>query len=264
MLHRKVFYRFVRSLVIGLGGIGVTACSVAQQDSFTLVTELPPGFKIRGEAQYVPRFGETCSVPVKKGREHPGFKFFEQDLSQKPQTARFEIPLSSVEGGCPLVLDSFDYEVDAKYASGFNDVGRDHTGIEFQEGLTDNTQLPAPTTLQRECEWSFRTMGPDRIIAKILKCSAIATPEQASNAVAKGPLQRSQLAGKTLKVSFSLSKEEKPAVADNWVKFPNGWKRCKGKSLEDPYAFCRGNTTDFKPFKMPDGRDCNIYPTCNE
>ncbi|MGE1173142.1 hypothetical protein [Pseudomonas sp. BW7P1] len=263
MRHRNVFNGFFRSLMIGLGAIGATGCSVAQQDSFTLVTELPPGFRISGEAQYVPRPGETCTVPVKKGREHPGFKFFRQELSEKAQTAQFQVPLSSVEGGCPLVLNSFDYEVDAKYAAGFDDVGRDYTGITFQESATDN-KLPTPTTLQRECEWLFRTMGPNRIIAKILKCAPVATPEQASGSVAKGPLQRSQLAGKTLKVTFSLSHEEKPAVGDNWVKFPNGWKRCMGKSLEDPYAFCRGNTTDFKPFKMPDGRDCTIYPTCTE
>ncbi|MFJ4248449.1 hypothetical protein SAMN04488483_1222 [Pseudomonas helmanticensis] len=264
MRYHKIFTGFVRSLLIGLGAISVTGCSVAQQESFTLVTELPPGFKIRGEAQYVPRAGETCSVPAKKGRDHPGFKFFKQEFSEKAETAHFQVPLSSVEGGCPLVLDSFDYEVDAKYASGFDQVGRDHTGIAFEEGAADNLELPTPTTLQRECEWLFRTMGPDRVIAKILKCTAKATPEQTIGAVAKGPLKRSQLHGKTLNVSFVVKEEERPYMGDNWVKFPQGWKRCMGKSLDDPYAFCNGNTTDFKPFKMPDGRSCTVYPTCNE
>ncbi|MFW9081547.1 hypothetical protein ACOI9X_20105 [Pseudomonas sp. P2757] len=264
MRYRKAFNGLARSLMIGLGTIGVTACSVAQQDSFTLVTELPPGFQIMVEAQYVPRLGETCSVPVKKGREHPGFKFFKQERSEKAQTATFEVPLTNVEEGCPLVLDNFDYEVYAKFAAGFDDVGRDYTGVAFQEGTADHAGLPTPLTLRRECAWSFRTMGPDRVIVKILKCTPLETPEQANGSVAKGPLQRSQLGGKTLTVSFSLSSEEKPAVGDNWVKFPNGWKRCMGKNLEDAYAFCRGNTTDFKPFKMPDGRDCTIYPTCTE
>ncbi|WP_085586942.1 MULTISPECIES: hypothetical protein [unclassified Pseudomonas] len=264
MRHRNVFNGLVRNLMIGFGAFAATACSVAQQDSLTLVTELPPGFKIRGEAQYVPRPGETCTVPVKKGREHPGFKFFKQEFSEKAQTAQFEVPLTSVEGGCPLVLDIFDYEVDAKFAAGVDDVGRDYTGIAFQESTTDDTGLPAPLFLQRQCEWSFRTVGSHRYIVKILKCNPTATWEQANGAVAKGPLQRAQLAGKTLKVSFTLSKEEKPAVDDNWVKFPNGWKRCMGKSLEDPYAFCRGNTSDFKPFKMPDGRDCTLYPGCTQ
>ncbi|WP_052266546.1 hypothetical protein [Pseudomonas fluorescens] len=264
MRHRNVFNGFVRSLMIGLGAIGASGCSVAQQDSFTLVTELPPGFEILVEAKYVPRMGETCSVPVKKGREHPGYKFFEQKHSDKAQTANFQIPLTSIEGGCPLVLDNFDYEIYAKYAAGRSDVGREYSGVRFQEGTADKGSLPSPLMLQRQCEWLFRTTGPDRNIVKILKCAPVDTAEQVNGSVAKGPLQRTQLAGKTLNVSFSMSNEERPAVGDNWVKFPNGWKRCMGKSLEDPYAFCRGNTTDFKPFKMPDGRDCTIYPTCTE
>ncbi|WP_426200837.1 hypothetical protein [Pseudomonas sp. TWP3-1] len=264
MRYRKAFNGLARSLMIGLGTIGVTACSVAQQDSFTLVTELPPGFQIRGEAQYVPRPGETCTVPVKKGRAHPGFKFFKQAHSEKPQTAQFQVPLTSVEGGCPLVLDSFDYEVDAKYGPAHDNVGRDYTGIAFQQNVADNPNSPTPLQLKRQCEWLFRTAGPDRYIVKILKCAPIATPEQESGAVANGPLQRSHLAGKTLNVQFSVAAEERPYMRDTWIKFPEGWKRCMGDSLEDAYAFCRGNTTKFKPFKMPDGRDCSVYPNCTE
>jgi hypothetical protein len=77
-------------------------------------------------------------------------------------------------------------------------------------------------------------------------------------------MQRAQFAGKTIKVIFDISSEESPAVGDNWVKFPAGWKRCMGDSLEDPYAFCGDNKTNFKPFKMPDGRDCTVYPACTE
>ncbi|MFJ4193292.1 hypothetical protein [Pseudomonas sp. NPDC089534] len=264
MRHRNVFNGLVRSLMIGFGALAATACSVTQQDSFTLVTEFPPGFKIRGEAQYVPRPGETCTVPVKKGWEHPGFKFFKQELSEKAQTAQFEVPLTSVEGGCPLVLDNFDYEIYAKYAAGPVDVGREYSGIQFENGVVDGVSLPSPITLQRQCEWLFRTAGSNRVIAKILKCSSVMSQGLSQNPVAESPLPRAQMAGKALKVSFSLSKEERPAVGDNWVRFPNGWKRCIGKSLEDAYAFCNGNTTDFKSFRMPDGRVCSIYPGCTE
>ncbi|WP_456022569.1 hypothetical protein [Pseudomonas protegens] len=264
MRHRNISNGFVRSMMIGLGVIGATGCSVAGQDSFTLVTDLPPGFQIQVEAQYVPRMGETCSVPVKKGREHPGFKFFEKKRSEKAQTANFQVPLTSVEGGCPLVLDNLDYEIYAKYAAGPVDVGKDYSGIQFEDGPPDGTHPPSPLKLQRECEWLFRTVGSNRVIAKILKCAPVATQEEKNGSVAEGPLKRPQLVGKTLRVSFTVSNDERPAVGDNWVKFPKGWKRCMGKSLEDPYAFCRGNTTDFKPFKMPDGRDCTIYPTCTE
>ncbi len=264
MFSRYLFTGIVRAVALGLGALGATGCSVAQQDSFTLVTELPPGFSIKGEASYVPRMGETCTVPARNGRNYPGLKFFEQELSNSAQTAQFEVPLTSKEGGCPLVLDSFGYEVDAKYGAARLDLGRDYTGIAFQDGTADSQNSPSPTALRKQCEWLFRTAGPDRYIVKILKCKSVATPEQVDGSVAKGPLQRAQLAGKTIKIIFSIAKEERPYMGDTWVKFPEGWKRCMGKSLADPYAFCRGNTTDFKPFKMPDGRDCTVYPNCTE
>ncbi|MCP2226684.1 hypothetical protein OKW12_002093 [Pseudomonas silensiensis] len=264
MLYRDFYTGLVRAAAIGLGAFGATGCSVAQQDSFTLITELPPGFSIKGEASYVPRTGENCTIPPRNGRNYPGKKFFEQELNNEAQTAHFEVPLVSNEGGCPLVLKSFGYEVDAKYGAARLNLGRDYTGISFQDGIADNLSPPSPTTLQKQCEWLFRTVGPNRYIAKILKCKSVATPEQESGAVAKGPLQRAQLVGKTVKVVFAISSEERPAVGDNWVKFPSGWKRCMGDSLEDPYAFCGDNKTDFKPFKMPDGRDCTVYPACTE
>ncbi|MGF6208474.1 hypothetical protein [Pseudomonas frederiksbergensis] len=264
MFSRDFFTGLVRVVAIGLGTIGATGCAVAQQDSFTLITELPPGFGIKGEASYVPRMGENCTVPPRSGKNYPGKQFFEQELNDEAQTAHFEVPLTSNEGGCPLVLKSFGYEVDAKYGAARLNLGRDYTGISFQDGSEDTLTPPLPTTLQKQCEWLFRTVGTNRYIAKILKCKSAATPEQANGTVAEGPLQRAQLAGKTIKVVFSVAKEEQPYMGDTWVKFPEGWKRCMGKSLDDPYAFCRGNTTDFKPFKMPDGRECTIYPNCTE
>jgi hypothetical protein len=246
------------------GVMAVSGCSVRSADSFTLVTELPPWFSIKGEASYVPRTGEACTVPPRKGRNYPGLKFFEQKLSNDAQTARFEVPLTSKEGGCPLVLDTFGYEVDAKYGADFRNVGRAHTGISFRDGNADSPAPPSVLVLQKQCQWFFRTVGPDRYIVKILKCKSVETPDLASDSDIKGSMQRAQFAGKTIKVIFAISSEERPAVGDNWVQFPTGWKRCMGDSLEDPYAFCDGNKTDFKPFKMPDGRDCTVYPNCTE
>ncbi|WPX17432.1 hypothetical protein RHM58_26680 [Pseudomonas sp. 10S4] len=60
MFYREFFTGLVRIAVIGLGTLGAAGCSVAQQDSFTLITELPPGFKFKGEASYVPRTGKTA------------------------------------------------------------------------------------------------------------------------------------------------------------------------------------------------------------
>ena len=63
-------------------------------------------------------------------------------------------------------------------------------------------------------------------------------------------------------VMLRMTDEERPAFDDNWVAVPGGWKRCKGMDFADLDAYCNGNNTDFKPIKMPDGRICNIYPTC--
>ena len=71
-------------------------------------------------------------------------------------------------------------------------------------------------------------------------------------------------AGRTVKLVLTEAKEEEPAFGDSWVKFPAGWKRCMGKGPDDFYGFCYGKTTDFVPFKMPDGRDCTVYPNCTE
>jgi hypothetical protein len=258
MFSRDFFTGLVRAAAIGLGTLGATGCSVAQQDSFTLVTELPPGFSIKGEASYAPRTGETCTVPPRNGKNYPGKKFFEQELNIDAQTAHFEVPLTSNEEGCPLVLKSFGYEVDGKYGAARLNIGRDYTGISFKDG-NNNTQLTTPPkTLKKECQWLFRTTGPKNYISKILNCKAVADP------ITSGALQRDQLSGKTLTVIFSLAQEELPYMGDTWIKFPEGWKRCLGKNIEDPYGFCSGNTTDFKPFKMPDGRDCTVYPNCTE
>jgi hypothetical protein len=264
MFYRGFYTRLVRAVAICLGISGATGCSVARQDSFTLITELPPGFSIKGEASYVPKKGETCTIPPRNGNNYFDKKFFEQELNNDAQTAQFEVPLVINQGGCPLALNSFGYEVDAKYGAARLNLGRDYTGIAFKDGVADRFSPPSPTTLVKQCEWLFRTVGPNRYIAKILKCKSVATPEQECGAVAKGPLQVAQLVGKTVKVVFAISSEERPAVGDNWVKFPSGWKRCMGDSLEDPYAFCGDNKSDFKPFKMPDGRDCTVYPACTE
>jgi hypothetical protein len=77
-----------------------------------------------------------------------------------------------------------------------------------------------------------------------------------------GVAQRPQLPGKKLRLVLSVSEDELPAFDDNWINVPGGWKRCRGKNFADRDAYCNGNTTDFKPIKMPDGRICNIYPSC--
>lgn len=95
-------------------------------------------------------------------------------------------------------------------------------------------------------------------------CNSLDAIGQPSKSRAGGFVQRDQLEGKTLRMVLAVASEELPAVDDNWVAVPGGWRRCMGESLDDVVAYCRGNTTDFKAIKMPDGRVCDVYPTCTE
>ncbi|MFJ7311945.1 hypothetical protein ACIQVE_04090 [Pseudomonas sp. NPDC098747] len=76
-------------------------------------------------------------------------------------------------------------------------------------------------------------------------------------------IPRNLLTNKIVKLEFRLSSEERPSVGDTWQKVSEGWKPCLGKGLDDPYGFCRGDTSNFKPFKI-NGRECTIYPNCIE
>jgi hypothetical protein len=105
-------------------------------------------------------------------------------------------------------------------------------------------------------------VGPQHAIIKLLTCSAFGLASQPQEQQTGVVVQRDQLRGKTLRTTLVVTDEEAPYFDDTWVTVPGGWKRCKGKSFEDLYAFCDGNTTEFKPVKMPDGRICDVYPSC--
>ena len=117
--------------------------------------------------------------------------------------------------------------------------------------------------LPGQCQWLFRTIGPQHALIKVLRCNSLRPGGQPTKARAGGYVSRNGLPGKTVRMVLALTEEEQPAVGDNWVKVAGGWKRCRGESQEDIFAFCRGNVSDFKAFKMPDGRLCGIYPTCD-
>ena len=115
-----------------------------------------------------------------------------------------------------------------------------------------------------QCEWWFRTMGPNRRIVKLLDCKESDPQGTRGKGKPFAAYTLDQLPGKTIKLAVWLAEEERPSIGDTWVKFPNGWKRCLGKSFEDQDAYCFGNKTDFSTFKMVDGRVCTVYPGCTE
>jgi len=79
-----------------------------------------------------------------------------------------------------------------------------------------------------------------------------------------GRLHRDQLADSTVKLVLSVAKIEMPYYKGWWIETPKGWKACTGvwgtqneEPCTKPYKF-------LESFKMPDGRDCTVYPNCTE
>jgi len=257
----------LKALVVAIAMVVVAGCSIAPAESVTLQTDLPPNFSLHGTASYTPATGETCTVPPRQGRNVPGRKFFDQELQEQAQTASFQVPLTDKAGGCPLVLSRFEFALEGKFGPRPIDIGKDYAGISFKDKASTSSTYSsssAPQTFNGQCQWFFRTIGPKRYIVKILKCRAIDETGKVLDGAAGGTLLRDQLAGKTVKMTFTIANEEKPFYKGWWVETPKGWKPCTGlwgtpneELCTEPYKF-------IKSFKMLDGRDCSVYPSCIE
>lgn len=249
-------------VLLALAVVGLSGCAATPVDSFTLEVDLPPEFELKTAANYRPATGETCTLPKRRGKR-PERKVFFTDYKPTPSRVSYELPLSETVEGCPLVLRSVEFDFYAKWGKRSADVGGDMAGIYIADRL-DVPRMPESGVqeLPAQCQWWFRTVGPLHGIRKILQCRSLDAQGKLQKSKAGGAAQRDQLPGKTLRMVLSVTAEEEPAFDDRWIAVPGGWKRCKGESFEDLRAYCGSNTTDFKPIKMPDGRICDVYPTC--
>jgi hypothetical protein len=260
--------QFACALAIIALALAAGGCVFAPAQSVTLQAEVPADFRVKVDAYYAPATGETCVAPPRqRGKVAPNRKFFTSEFQSIARTAEFQIPLATRAGGCPLVLSSLRLNLRGKWGPDRHDGSNDFASLSFYDELADDRPgFPASgiQEFQGQCQWLFRTLGPNRNIRKILHCRSVDAEGQMVKRMAGGVLQRDQLPGRTVRMVFRMATEERPFGQDTWIRFPQGWKRCLGESLEDQDAFCRGNTVDFKPFKMPDGRTCTVYPNCTE
>lgn len=247
--------------LVALGMAGLVGCAGKPVDRFTLEVDLPAQFRFIAGANYSPAAGETCTLPQRRGRR-PERRILITQYKPEAERVSFDLPLSQIIEGCPTVLRSVDFDVRAKWGVRDSDVGGDRAVIGIRDRWDYGTGMPESgvQTVVGRCHWLFRTVGPLHAIVKILQCRSLDATGQLR--LAGGVAQRDPLAGKKLRMVLALTDEERPYFDDNWVAVPGGWKRCKGKNFEDRFAYCGGNTTDFKPVKMPDGRVCDVYPTC--
>lgn len=239
---------------------GCTALGTS--NSFTVTADLPPEFTYEATATYVPANGETCTVPGGKDTQigyNSGREKYERDS---------KILLRRTVSGCPLVLQNIDFYIYGWYGKSWRDFGRDSALIVVRDKLVEvkkgTFNAAGESEFAGQCQWLFRTAGKTRILRKLLDCKRMDETGVRRKAKPFVAYTLDQLPGKTVKLRIKLADEERPGWGDTWVKVPGGWKRCMGKSFDDQRAYCNGNYKDFSTFRMPDGRNCTIYPGCTE
>ncbi|WP_262380749.1 hypothetical protein [Pseudomonas lundensis] len=248
-------------LCLGALALVMSGCSMTPPKTFNFQADVPENFTVTGTANYKPAPGETCIAPTGEAFT-TGSLFFKPEQPKTAHQVEFKVPLTDDDHGCSMILRGLKLTIEGQWGPRELDMGQETASFSVSDEPSEQT--PVVQVFKGQCQWLFRTMGPYRYIVKIPMCRALNANGDMENRMIGGRLHRDQLADSTIKLVLSVAKEEEPAVGDNWVKFPTGWKRCMGKGLDDRYGFCRGNTTDFKPFKMPDGRDCTVYPKCTE
>lgn len=116
--------------------LAASGCAMKPVDSFTLEVDLPANFRFKSDAAYRPATGEICTLPKRRGKQ-PEDKVF--DTLGKPVANRvsFEVPLTEVVDGCPLVLRSITFDMYAKWGERSADVGGDFAFVNVLDRLEE-------------------------------------------------------------------------------------------------------------------------------
>ena len=257
--------RWMGRVLLMVGAMGLWGCTGRTVESFTLEVDLPAEFKLKTAANYRPATGQACTLPLRRGKRPERKVFF---TNYKPTASRvsYELPLTETVEGCPLVLNDVEFDLYAKWGARNSDVGGDIASIFIRDRSEEGKPGIPESGLQElfgQCQWLFRTVGQARALIKILKCKSL-NDGTFQKTLDWGAVGRDQLSGRTLRMAIEFNSDERPYLGDTWIRFPDGWRRCSGESVDDKYGFCERDTAKFGPFKMPDGRECDIYPTCTE
>jgi hypothetical protein len=255
--------RIVQCLTLNICLALTLGCSaVSKPNTFTFVPDFPPDFKYDLTATYVPAKDQTCSVP---GGKNTQLGFNKTNMVYEP-TSR--IPLYRTVSDCPLELNHVEVKIIGVFGCGRSYSSFFYASFSLRPELLERHMgtfsEDGTGEFFGECMWSFRTVGPKRYLIKLLTCKKMDAQGNVGRSRPSTAYTLTQLSGKTIKLKIRLSEQEKPAFGDTWVKVPDGWKRCMGKSFEDQDAFCFGNHKDFSTFRMVDERVCTIYPGCTE
>ena len=254
----------IKAWLLGACALSTTGCFTGESDSFIFTADLPPNFTYEAVAKYAPIKGETCTVK----KPHVGYNQRWRLDHKERYKLDHEIPIYRTVEGCRVAIYRIELEVYGAYGKERGDFGVDSAMVIIREQLEAQYKgafnAAGESFINGQCQWLFRTVGPERYIIKLLDCKKIDDQGRVTKGRPVGAYTLDQLPSKTVTLKITLADEERPGWGDTWVKFPNGWKRCMGKSFEDQDAYCFGNHKDFSSFLMPDGRSCTIYPGCTE
>ncbi|WP_411388344.1 hypothetical protein [Pseudomonas sp. MPB23] len=257
MKHMQHFNRHcLQLLYISVMAWAVSGCSLLPTESFNFQAELPENFTISATTYYDAASGESC----------PGHKVVKSEQPKGTQLIELKLPLTERVKGCSRVLKSVVLNIKGQWGKRDLDMSLQKGVLSIRDEPTETTRpFPAsgPLVFQGQCQWLFRTSGPNRVIRKILQCRALDANGVVQKRLVGGSMLREGLAGRTVKLVLTEAKEEEPYFDRYWIKTTSGWKPCKGNWGRDIEELCV-SPPQFKTFKMPDGRDCTVYPNCTE
>ena len=257
---RILVINWVQTVCLGAFALLISGCSMTPPKTFTFQADVPENFTVTGTANYKPAPGETCISPTGETFT-TGSLFFKPEQPKTAHQVEFKVPLTDDDHGCSMVLRGLKLTIEGQWGPRELDMGQETASFSVSDEPSEQT--PVVQVFKGQCQWYFRTMGPYRYIVKIPKCRALNTNGEIQKRMIGGRLHRDQLAGSTVKLVLSVAKEEEPYFNRYWIKTTSGWKPCKGNWGRDIEELCV-SPPQFKNFKMPDGRDCTVYPNCTE
>ncbi len=253
MCVRHVTPHYLRFLFASAMALVVSGCSIVQPKSFTFQAELPENFTVGAVTHYESESGGMCS-------KRKAFRSKERNAAQ---LIELQLPLTDTAKGCSMVLKKVVLHIEGKWGERELDMSLQQASISIRDEPSETVRpfpISGPLVFQAQCQWFLRTAGPKRYIRKILECRALDANGVVQKQLAGAALQRDQLAGKTVKMVLTVAREETPYFGRSWLETPKGWKPC----VETKETFrCQAPPT-FTDFKMPDGRNCTVYPNCTE
>ncbi|WP_262373491.1 MULTISPECIES: hypothetical protein [unclassified Pseudomonas] len=244
----------------------LTGCSMTPPKTFTFQADVPENFTVTGTANYKPAPGETC-IPPSGEAFTTGSLFFKPEQPKTAHQVEFKVPLTDDDHGCSMVLRGLKLKIEGQWGKRERDMSLASAGFSVSD--EPSAQPPATSTPQAQyfngqCQWLFRTVGSKQVIRKILQCRALGANGDMEKRMIGGRLHRDKLANSTVRLVLSVANREEPYYTNFWIETQKGWKACTGLWGTPNEELCTKPYKFLKSFKMPDGRDCTVYPTCTE